>query len=101
MASCAICGRRLPKESRYCPDCGQPVGDGETKVQELPPDETGPVPVTIAHAERRYYGVTPTALVVGLAIAAVAPAILLFATTHWPLPLLVLRVGLAPLPLRL
>src|SRR5436189_84524 len=28
MASCANCGRRLPKQSRYCPECGQPVGDG-------------------------------------------------------------------------
>jgi len=94
MASCANCGRRLPKESRYCPECGQPVGDPETKVQELPPDETGPVPVTVTHAERRYYGVAPTALALGLAVAAVVAAIALFATGHWPTALVVLGVGL-------
>lgn len=93
MASCATCGRRLPKGSRYCPDCGRPVGDGDTKVQELPPDETGPVPVTVTHAERRYYGVTPTALAVGLGVAAIVAAIVLFATGHWPIALVVLGVG--------
>ena len=93
MASCANCGRRLPKQSRYCPECGQPVEDHETKALELPPDETGPVPVTIAHAERRYYGVTPTALVAGLAVAAIVAAIVLFATGHWAVALVVLGVG--------
>jgi hypothetical protein len=94
MGSCANCGRRLPKQSRYCPDCGRPVGDGETKVQELPLEETGPVPVTVTHAERRYYGVTPTALALGLALAAIVAGIVLFATGHWPIALVVLGVGL-------
>ncbi|HEY5659484.1 MAG TPA: hypothetical protein VIR59_01760 [Gaiellaceae bacterium] len=93
MASCGTCGKRLPKGSRYCPECGRAVGDGDTKVQELPADETGPVPVTVTHAERRYYGVTPTALAVGLGAAAVAAAIVLFATGHWPIALIVLGVG--------
>jgi hypothetical protein len=94
MASCENCGRRLPKASRYCPECGQPVGEPETKVHELPPDETGPVPVTVTHAERHYYGVTPTALALGLALAAFVAAIVLFATGHWPVALVVLGVGL-------
>ena len=93
MASCATCGRRLPKQSRYCPECGQPVEDPATKVHELPPEETGPVPVTVAHTDRRYYGVTPTALVLVLAVAAVVAAIVLFATGHWPVALVVLGVG--------
>jgi hypothetical protein len=93
MASCANCGRRLPKGSRYCPDCGRPVEDRETKVLELPADETGPVPVTITHAEPRYYGVTPTALVLGLAVAAIVAAIVLFATGQWPIALVVVGVG--------
>lgn len=94
MASCANCGSRLPKQSRYCPECGQPVEAAhETKALELPPDETGPVPVTITHAERRYYGVTPTALAVGLAVAAILAAIVLFATGHWPVALIVIGVG--------
>jgi hypothetical protein len=93
MASCANCGRRLPKDSRYCPECGQPVEDHETKALELPPDETGPVPVTVTQAERRYYGVTPTGLARGVAVATVAAAIVLFATGHWPVALVVLGVG--------
>jgi len=94
MASCANCGRRLPKESRYCPECGQPVADGETKVHELPPDETGPVPVSIEHADRRYYGVTPTGLALGLAALCIVGAIVLFALGHWPFALILLGAGL-------
>jgi uncharacterized membrane protein len=94
MASCATCGARLPKNSRFCPECGHPVGEGETKVQEVPPDETGPVPVTFAHAERRYYGVTPTASALVVAGLAVLAAIVLFATGHWPLGLILLGLGL-------
>jgi hypothetical protein len=93
MASCANCGKRLPKQSRFCPECGRPVDEGETKVEELPPDETGPVPVTFTHAERRYYGVMPTALALGLVGVAVVAAIVLFATGHWPIALVVLGVG--------
>jgi hypothetical protein len=94
MASCANCGHRLPKNSRYCPECGRPVAEGGTKVLELPPDETGPVPVTVAQTERRYYGVTPTALALGIAAVAVVAAIVLFATGHWPIGLILLGVGL-------
>jgi predicted amidophosphoribosyltransferase len=67
MASCAQCGAKLPKTSRYCPQCGQPAAAGETKVMELPPDETGRVPVQYTQAEPRYYGITPTTLVLVLA----------------------------------
>ncbi len=94
MASCANCGRRLPKESRFCPECGQPTAEGATKVLELPPDETGPVPVTYARAEKNYYGVTPTRLVLGLAGAGGALAIALFATGHWPVGLVLLGLAL-------
>jgi hypothetical protein len=93
MASCANCGKRLAKQSRYCPECGRPVGEPETKAFELPPDETGPVPVTVTHAERRYYGVAPTVLVFGLGVGAVIAAIVLFATGRWPIALVVLGVG--------
>jgi hypothetical protein len=84
----------LPKASRYCPQCGQPVAEGATKVLELPPDETGQVPVDYTRAERRYYGVTPTGLAVVLAAAAVVAAIVLFASGQWPIGLIVLGVGL-------
>ena len=94
MASCPTCGRKLPKQSRYCPECGQPTGEGATKVLELPPDETGPVPVTFAKAERNYYGVTPTTLVLVLAAVGAGLAIVLFVTGHWPLGLVVLGLAL-------
>ncbi|HWJ45305.1 MAG TPA: hypothetical protein VNR63_07945 [Gaiellaceae bacterium] len=94
MASCETCGGRLPKDSRYCPQCGQPVGDGGTKVLDVPPDETGPVPVEYMHAERSYYGVTPTTLVAVLAVVAMAAAVILFALGHWPFGLIVLGVAL-------
>jgi hypothetical protein len=61
---------------------------------ELPPDETGRVPVEYARTERRYYGVAPTAFAVTLAAAAVVAAIVLFATGHWPVALVLLGVGL-------
>jgi hypothetical protein len=94
VASCANCGRRLPKKSRYCPECGQPTAEGETKVLELPPDETGPVPVTYDRAERSYYGVTPVRLLAGLAAAGVVLAIVLFVTGHWPVGLILLGLSL-------
>ena len=92
MASCANCGHRLAKSSRYCPQCGQAVAEGGTKVLELPPDETGQVPVEYTRSERHYYGVTPTTLVVALAAAGAALAIVLLATGHWPVGLILLGV---------
>jgi len=50
------------------------------------------VPVEYAHAERHYYGVTPTRLVVALAVAGAALAIVLLATGHWPIGLILLGV---------
>ena len=59
MASCANCGTKLPKRSRFCPECGTRIdaGPAETAVQELPPEETGPVPVEYETARPRYFGV--------------------------------------------
>ena len=58
-ASCANCGAKLPKRSRFCPECGTRVGEStvETAVEELPPDETGQVPVEYETARPRYFGV--------------------------------------------
>jgi hypothetical protein len=94
MASCETCGQRLPKGSRYCPQCGQPVGGGDTKLLDLPPDETGPVPVEYMEAERSYYGVTPTTLVAVLAVIAMVAAVILFALGRWPFGLIVLGIAL-------
>jgi chorismate mutase len=82
-ASCANCGSRLPKRSRFCPECGTRVGaSGETAVEELPTEETGQVPITVATATPHFFGVTPPAAVLALAAASLALAILLLATGH-------------------
>lgn len=54
-----------------------PASD-ETRVEELPPDETGQVPVTVVSAEPRWYGITPRggALAVGIAAAGVGIVLL-------------------------
>ncbi len=93
MASCSNCGTELPKTSRYCPQCGHPAPAAETKVMELPPDETGRVPVEYGQVEPRYYGVTPTTLVLVLAGAALTLAVALFALGHWPFGLIALGIS--------
>ena len=84
MPSCANCNSRLPKRSRFCPECGMRVGagPGETAVQELPPQETGPVPVEVSVAAPRFFGVTPPAAVLALAAASLALAIVLLVSGH-------------------
>jgi hypothetical protein len=93
MADCSNCGEKLPKQSRYCPQCGQPAGEGGTKMLELPPDETGEVPVEYAHADRHYYGVTPTGFAIVLAVAVLVLAIVFLATGRWPVGLILLGVA--------
>lgn len=67
--------------------------DGTRKV-ELP-DEAGPVPVTIVHAEPRWFGVPPPLMLLGLTAACFVVAIVLFAIGGWPFGLILL--GLAAL----
>lgn len=84
-AKCANCGSRLTKKARFCPECGARVGasSDETAIQELPPDETGQVPVAMTTAEPRFFGVTPPAAVIALAGASLALAIVLLLTDHF------------------
>jgi hypothetical protein len=95
-ASCPVCSSRLPKNSRFCPECGARVGadDGETAVQEIPEQETGPVPIDLMTAEPRFFGVTPPAAVLALAAASLALALVLFATGHVILGAVLLVVAL-------
>jgi hypothetical protein len=60
---------------------------------DVPEDETGRVPVQYAHAEPRYYGVTPITLVLVLAGAALTLGVLLFVTGHWPFGLISIGVS--------
>jgi hypothetical protein len=59
---------------------------------ETPPEETGPVPVNVTRVEPRFYGVTPVYLTFGLAVAALAITIILFATGHWQVGLILFGV---------
>jgi hypothetical protein len=93
MASCANCAANLTKTSRYCPHCGHPTAAGETKAMELPPNETGLVPVQYARTEPRYYGITPTTLVLVLGGVTLMLAIVLFVLGHWPFGLIALGVS--------
>lgn len=83
-SGCANCGARLPKRGRFCPECGTRVGAsaGETAVEELPLQETGPVPVELATATPHFFGVTPPGAVLALAAAFLGVGIALLATSH-------------------
>ena len=61
---------------------------------ELPPDETGHVPVHYRQAEPRYYGVTPATLVLMLAGAALTLAVVLLVLGRRPVALILLGVAL-------
>src|SRR5437879_5379822 len=92
VAKCANCGARVAKAARFCPQCGQRVDADDTRVLEVPPDETGPVPVSVSRAEARFYGVTPATAVLVLAGAVLTVAIVLFIGGHWPVGLILLGV---------
>jgi hypothetical protein len=83
-ASCRNCGARLSAESRFCPECGvrTDAGDDATAVEQVPPDETGRVPVHLTAATPRYFGVTPPMTVFALAAAALALAIAVLVAGH-------------------
>jgi hypothetical protein len=61
----------------------------------VPPSETGPVPVSVQHAEPHWFGVAPPQLLLASAAIAFVVALVLFATGHWPYGLILL--GLAAL----
>jgi hypothetical protein len=95
-AKCSSCGAKLPAKARFCPECGSRADaeSGETAVQELPPTETGPVPVEPQVAQRRIFGVPPSMVLLVLGVAALGVAIGLFATGGWPWGLIVLGVAI-------
>src|SRR5579872_7152217 len=93
--TCAGCGAELPRGARFCPDCGTPSDGGTTVQAELPPDETGPIPVSFTQVEPHWFGVTPPVFLLGIAGAVLLLSLVLFATGHWPYGLILL--GLAAL----
>jgi gas vesicle protein len=93
---CSSCGAELPAKARFCPECGSrtDASSGETAVQELPASETGPVPVQPLVAERRFFGVPPSTVLLAIGIGALAVAVGLFATGSWPWGLILLGLAL-------
>lgn len=76
--NCPVCGERLPDDAdRFCPHCGAPLDTGTTAVDEPPPHETGPVPVSRVQLEPRFFGVTPVGALVAVGVAAVGVGIVL------------------------
>jgi hypothetical protein len=65
----------------------------ETKVEELPPDETGPVPVTVVHAEPHWFGLTPTGSLLAVGVAALGVAVVLLVLGSLVAGIVVLAVG--------
>jgi hypothetical protein len=72
-----------------------PVGSGATMQHELPPHETGPVPVSFERVQPRLFGVTPPVLLLAVAGGVLVLALVLFVSGRWPFGLIVL--GLAVL----
>lgn len=95
-AECASCGAKLSAKARFCPECGSrtEASSGETAVQEVPPSETGPVPVQPQVAERKLFGVPPPTILIVVGGAALGSAIGLFATGRWPWGLILLGVAI-------
>lgn len=87
----------MPVRARFCPDCGTPLEEpaNRTLQAELPPEEVGPVPVSMQVSEPRWFGVTPPSFLLGLGGVLLFLSILLFAAGHWPYGLILL--GLAAL----
>jgi hypothetical protein len=79
-ADCANCGARLPEDGRFCPECGvrTSVANDITAVEQVPPEETGQVPVHKVAASPHYFGIAPPAALFGLAAAALVAAIVAF-----------------------
>jgi hypothetical protein len=65
----------------------------ETKVEELPPNETGPVPVTVVHAEPRWFGMTPTGSLLAVGVAAAGVGIVLLVLGSVVAGIVALAVG--------
>jgi hypothetical protein len=90
--ACPRCGGPLPPRARFCPECGTPVDpDVPTRVETLPPEQLSPV--SLQHAEPRWFGVAPPSLLLAVSAAALLAAIVLFGTGHWAYGLILLGVA--------
>jgi len=87
--TCERCGVPLPPDARQCPVCGA----GATSKLDVPPDETGQVPVVFDRAEPHWFGIAPPYLLLAVAVAVAVLAIVLFAGGAWPFALIALGIA--------
>jgi hypothetical protein len=89
---CPSCGAEAPEQARFCPACGAGLdGDSGSTVREhVPLQETPP---TYRQAEPHWFGVAPPQLLLGVSVAVLVLALVLFATGHWPFGLILLGIG--------
>lgn len=93
-ANCANCSAPLPRGARFCASCGTPVQSGDTVRAEVPPNETGPVPVSVGHATPRWFGLTPPTLLFALAVGLLVVAVALLVIGSWVAGLVLLGLSL-------
>ncbi len=93
-ANCSNCSAPLPRGARYCAACGTPVQSGDTVRAEVPPNETGPVPVNVAQATPRWFGLPPPTVLFALALVLLIAAVVLLILSAWVAGLLLLGLAL-------
>ena len=93
-ANCANCSAPLAKGARFCASCGAPVQSGDTVRADVPPNETGPVPVTFAHATPRWFGLAPPTVLLALAVVLLVVAVVLLVIGSWVAGLVLLGLAL-------
>lgn len=92
--NCANCSAPLPRGARFCASCGTAVQGGDTVRAEVPPNETGPVPVTVAHATPRWFGLAPPTVLFALAAVLLVVAVVLLVIGSWVAGLVLLGLAL-------
>jgi hypothetical protein len=93
-ANCSNCSAPLPRGARFCAACGTPVRSGDTERAQVPPNETGPVPVTVTHATPRWFGLAPPTVLFALAIVLLIAAVVLLVLSAWVAGLILLGLAL-------
>lgn len=93
-ANCTNCSAPLPRGARFCAACGTPVQSGDTVRAQVPPSETGPVPVNVAQATPRWFGLTPPTVLFGLAVVLLVVAVVLLVIGSWVGGLVLLGLSL-------
>jgi zinc-ribbon domain len=93
-ANCPNCSAPLPRGARFCASCGTALQSGDTARAEVPPHETGPVPVTVAHAAPRWFGLAPPTALFAVAAALLVVAVVLLVIGSWVAGLILLGLAL-------